>query len=77
MTAKYETGQKVTIRPVSEQSFSTRDSDLRHYIGMTGEITNYYWIRPPTGEDFYLYTVKFDTSNKEVVLYEDELLLAW
>ena len=73
MSAEYEIGQKVAITPVGEQSFSPRGSDLREYGGLTGEITDYYWIRPPAGEVFYLYTVRIGDSNKEVVLYEDEL----
>jgi len=73
MPAEYEIGQKVTITPVSKQSLSTRDSDLHQHAGLTGEIINYYWIRPPTGEVFYLYTVRIGTSNKEIVLHEDEI----
>ena len=74
MPAEYEIGQKVTIKPVSEKSLSPRDSDLRQYASLTGEITNYYWMRPPTGEVFYLYTVRISTSNKEIVLYGDEIV---
>ena len=74
MSVEYEIGQKVTIAPVSENSLSPRDSDLRQSAGLTGEITNYHWIRPPTGEVFYLYTVRVSTSNKEIVLYENEIL---
>jgi len=73
MPAKYEIGQKVTITPVSKQSFSTRDSDLHQHAGLTGEIINYYWIRPPTSEVFYLYTVRIGTSSKEILLHEDEI----
>ncbi len=74
MSVEYEIGQKVTIAPVSEKSLSPRDSDLRQSAGLTGEITNYHWIRPPTGKVFYLYTVRVSTSNKEVVLYGNEIL---
>ena len=73
MPAEYEIGQKVIIMPVSEQGLSTRDSDLQQYAGMTGEITNYYWTRPPTGEVFYLYTVRIGAGNKDIVLYGDEM----
>lgn len=73
MSAEYEIGQKVTIAPVSEKSLSPRDHDLRQSAGLTGEITNYHWIRPPTGEVFYLYTVRVSTSNKEIVLYGNEI----
>ena len=75
MPAKYEIGQKVTIKPVSEQSLSTRDYILRKSAGLTGKITDYYWIRPPTGEVFYLYNVRIGSSNKDIVLYEDEIEL--
>ncbi len=73
MPAKYEIGQKVAIRPVSEQSLSPRDSAIRQYAGLTGEISNYYWIEPPTGQRFYLYTMRVDASNKDIVVYEDEI----
>jgi len=73
MPAKYEIGQKVTITPVSKQSLSTRDSVLRQHAGQTGEIINCYWIGPPTGEVFYLYTMRIGPSNKEIVLHEDEI----
>ena len=73
MPAKYEIGQKVIITPVDKQSLSVRDSDLHQFAGRTGEIANYYWMRPPTGEVFCLYTVRIDTSYKEIVLYEDEI----
>ena len=75
MTARYEIGQKVKIFQVSEQSLSVRGSDLLQYAGLTGEITNYHWIRPPTGEVFYLYNVRIGSSNKDIVLYEDEIEL--
>ncbi|MFC1915150.1 hypothetical protein ACFLW4_00410 [Chloroflexota bacterium] len=75
MPSGYEIGQKVTITPVREQSVSRRDSDLHQYAGQIGKITNYYWIRPPIGEVFYLYTVRIDASQKEIVLYEDEMEL--
>ena len=73
MPLEYEVGQKVVIKPVSEQSLSSRDSALRQYAGLIGEIANYHWIRPPIGEVFYLYTVRIGTNNKEIVLYEDEI----
>ncbi|MFC2007243.1 hypothetical protein ACFLVB_01415 [Chloroflexota bacterium] len=75
MTAEYEKGQKVEVKPLGGQSMSIRDSELRQYVGLIGEIVDYFWISPPTGEDFYLYTVKFGTSNERVVLYADELSL--
>lgn len=73
MQAKYGIGQKVTIRPVSAQSMSARDSTVHKYAGLTGEITNYHWITPPTGEFFCLYTVRVVPGNEDIVLYEDEM----
>ena len=73
MPAKYEIGQKIAITPLSRDSASPRDSDLQNYAGMTGEITNYYWIRPPAGDVFFLYTVRIGTEYKDIVLYEDEI----
>ncbi|MBI2979564.1 MAG: hypothetical protein HYY41_01875 [Chloroflexi bacterium] len=73
MPARYEIGQKVKIRPVSEQSLSARDSDLRQYDGLTGEVTNYYWISPPAHGVVYVYTVRIGAGGKDIVLHEDEL----
>ena len=75
MPATYEIGQEVIIKPVSEQSLSLRDASILSYAGQTGTISNYHWIAPPTGELFYLYTVRINKSNKEIVLYEDEITL--
>ena len=73
MPAKYEIGQKVVVTPVSKPGLSSRDSDVNKYAGLTGEIANYYWIRPPAGEVFYLYSVRIGNGYKEIVLYEDEI----
>jgi len=73
MPAAYEIGQSVMISPVSDQGSSLRASTLKPYVGRTGVITDYYWIEPPTGDVFYLYTVRLSDSEKEIVLYEDEL----
>ena len=73
MPAAYKIGQKILIKPVSAQSKSIRESAIRPYAGQTGEISNFHWIEPPTGKVFYLYTVRVDNSNKEIVLYEDEI----
>jgi len=75
MPAEYEKGQKVEVKPLGQQGMSIRDTELRQYVGLIGEVVDYYWISPPAGEDFYLYTVNFETSNKRVVLYADELSL--
>jgi hypothetical protein len=73
MPAAYEVGQKVMIKLVSDQGLSVRASALQPYIGQTGTIIDYYWIEPPTGDVFYLYTIRISDSEKEIVLYEDEL----
>ena len=73
MVATYEIGQEVIIKPVNEQSLSLREAALLPYAGQTGTISNYHWIAPPTREVFYLYTMRVGKSNKEIVLYEDEI----
>jgi len=73
VASRYEIGQKVIIRPVSDQPLSLRESDLESYAGQIGEVSNYYWISPRTGKVFYIYTVRIGTDYKEVILYEDEI----
>ena len=73
MTPKYRIGQKVIVKPVKNQPQSVRDSDIRHYAGQQGTVTNYYGISPIKGSVFYIYTVQFGTSWKEIVLHEDEI----
>ncbi len=74
MAAKFEIGQEVIIRSVRNQHLSPRDSDLELYAGQIGKVTDYHWISPSTGvKVFYIYTVQVGTSNKEIVLHEDEL----
>ncbi|MFC1949177.1 hypothetical protein ACFLW0_03285 [Chloroflexota bacterium] len=73
MASIYEIGQKVAIKSVSEQDLSVRTAALQPYVGQIGEITNYHWIEPPNGKVFYLYTVQVGDSDKEIVLYEDEI----
>ena len=73
MNPKYEIGQKVMIRPVSDQPLSRRDCDTESYAGQIGEVSNYYWISPRTGQVFYIYTVRVGTDYKELVLHEDEI----
>jgi hypothetical protein len=69
---KYEIGQRVRVRPVSER-VSARDCDIASYAGTVGEVANYHWISPRTGQVFYMYTIRLDTDYKEVVLHEDEI----
>jgi len=73
MSPKYDIGQKVMIRPVSDQPLSRRENDIDTYAGQIGEVSNYYWISPRTGQVFYIYTVRVGTDYKEVVLHEDEI----
>lgn len=73
METKYKIGQHVIIKPIKNQALSARDSDIEQHAGQSGIVTDYYWIRPNAGEVFYIYTVKIGDSQKEVVLYEDEM----
>ena len=73
MESKYKIGQKVIVKRVKNQSQSVRDSDIGHYAGQRGTVTNYYWISPNRGEVFYIYTVQFGTGQEEIVLHEDEI----
>jgi len=72
MSARYEIGQKVVVTPVKSQIMSPRDSDIEAYAGQSGRVIDYYWIG--SGSDsFYIYTVKTEPDNKEIVLHEDEM----
>ncbi len=73
MPAEYEMGQKVAIKPAGGKGISARENDVHRYAGQTGVITNYHWIEPPAGGVFYLYTVRIDRTEKEIVLYADEI----
>ena len=73
MASKLEIGQKVVITPAKSQPLSPRDSSLEPYAGRSGRVTDYYWISPNQGEAFYIYTVRIDDDQEEIVLHEDEL----
>ncbi|MFC1897069.1 hypothetical protein ACFLX8_00655 [Chloroflexota bacterium] len=73
MEPKYKLGQRVVIEPVKDQSSSARDSDIEQYAGQSGIVADFYWIRPGGGGVFYIYAVKIGDSEKEIVLYEDEI----
>ncbi len=73
MEPKYQIGQKVIVKQFKAKLPSARDSDIGQYAGQSGTVTNYYWISPNRGEVFYIYTVKISTSQKEIVLHEDEI----
>ena len=73
MESKYKIGQRVIAKLVKSQSLSARDSGIEQYVGQSGIVTDYYWIRPNAGGVFFIYTVKMGDSQEEIVLYEDEL----
>ncbi len=73
MEPKYAVGQKVIIQPVTEQSVTQRENDITLYAGLIGEVSDYFWISPRTGQVFYIYNVRVGKKMKEVVVYEDEL----
>lgn len=70
---RYAVGQKVIIRPTGEQSVSQRENDINLYAGQVGEVSDYYWMSPRTGQVFYIYNVRVGVNRKEVVVYEDEI----
>ena len=72
MGPKYEVGQKVVVKPVGEH-LSARGSDIEAYAGQIGEVSNYHWVSPRTGQVFYIYTVRVGKDYKELVLHEDEM----
>ncbi|MFC2003135.1 hypothetical protein ACFLV4_04235 [Chloroflexota bacterium] len=73
MNPKCDVGQKVVIRPASNQPDPPRDCAIASYAGQIGEVTRYYWLSPRAGEVFYLYTVRVGTGYDEIALYEDEI----
>ena len=73
MRPKYAIGQKVIIQPVTEKVPTRRENDINLLAGQVGEISNYYWISPRTGQVFYIYNVRVDDERKEVVVHEDEI----
>ncbi|MCX7912338.1 MAG: hypothetical protein N2506_05190 [Dehalococcoidales bacterium] len=70
---RYVKGQRVVIKPVAESGLSQRESDINRYAGQVGEIADYYWISPRTGQVFFIYKVSVGTEKKEIVVYEDEM----
>ena len=73
MSARFEKGQKVVVGKVKGKHSSLRDSALEPYVGQIGTVDNYYWITLSRGNTVYLYTVRIETDQKEIVLHEDEL----
>lgn len=74
MAPRYKIGQKVIIMQGTNQRLSPRDSDIEPYIGKSGTIVEFYWIKMHTGApNFYIYTVLIESEKKEVVVHEDEI----
>ncbi len=73
MESKYKIGQRVIAKPVKSQTLSARSSGIEQYVGQSGIVTDYYWIRPNAGGVFFIYTVKMGDGQEEIVLYEDEM----
>ena len=72
MAHKYEVGHKVVITPAKDGPPSTREYGIEAYVGKSGEVIDYYWIDRGTAV-FYIYVVRVEDGNKEIVLHEDEL----
>ncbi len=73
MSAKFGVGEKVIVRPISDQTLSARDAALESFDGQYGEIVGFYSISPSPGQVFYTYTVSIDPGGRKVVLHEDEI----
>ena len=70
---RFARGQKVIIKPVDEKGTTKREYDVNDYAGQVGQISNYYYISPRTGQLFFIYNVRVGSEKKEIVVYEDEL----
>ena len=73
MKPKFEVGQQVTVTMANVPSGPLRDQTLEQYLDRIGRVTKYYWISPSPGEIFYIYSVHFPDTGKEIVLHEDEI----
>jgi len=72
MAPRYKVGQKVFINP-QKTGQAARDADLQGYAGKRAVIENYHFISPPGAGEVFLYTVHIEHSDKDLVLYDDEL----
>jgi len=70
---QYVVGQKVIVRPSGEQGITQRENEINEYAGQVGEVTNFYWMNPPSGQVFYIYNVRVGANRKEIAVYEDEI----
>ena len=74
MAGAYEKGQKVVVEPVKNHELSPRDSALELYAGEIGTIIDVYWISMGAGaKNIYVYTVRIENEDKEIVVHEDEI----
>lgn len=73
MSEKFTVGEKVIIRPASDETLQTRDAALESFEGQAGEVVGSYSISPTPGQVFYIYSVSIGPGNKKVVLHEDEI----
>jgi len=73
MAPRFQIGQKVSISP-SSVDVTAREAELQSLAGFTGEIKDFYWLEMDRGVNlFYVYTVRVEQGNRELVLHEDEL----
>ena len=70
---KYAVGQKVIIQPSGEQDMTQRENDINKYAGQIGEVSDFFWMTPPSGQVFYIYNVRVGENMKDIVVYEDEI----
>jgi len=73
MHPKYHIGQKVIIKPLAFQSPNPRGSALDTYSGQIGTIIDYHWISPRLSEVFFIYRVKMESNDSEIIVHEDEI----
>ena len=75
MEPKYRKGQTVIIAPVKDERLCQKEYRLEPYAGKIGRVADYYWI--DIGQDVppvrYIYTVRIEDDDKEVVVHEDEI----
>ncbi len=70
---RYNRGQRVIIKPITESGLSQRESDINKYAGQVGEVSRFYWISTRNGQVFFIYNVRVGAKKHEVVVYEDEM----
>ena len=74
MDGTYVIGQRVLVEKAKDQDLSARDAALESYAGKIGTIIDAYWINMgASARNFYIYTVRIENEDKEIVLHEDEI----